>query len=451
MSQTIKIKKGANIKLKGTAEKITATVSNPEIFAIKPEDFHGVTPKMVVKVGDEVKAGSVLFYDKYNEVIKFTSPVSGEIADIVRGEKRKILEVRILADKETRYESFSAVDPNTLDGTKVKEALLKSGLWALIKQRPYDVIAMPQKAPKAIVVSAFDTNPLAPDYDYILHGEGENFQAGLDALSKLTEGKVHLNINGASTSTKVFTNSKNVQINKFSGPHPAGNPGVQIHHLDPISKGETVFMVNPQDVMIIGRFFKEGKVDMERTIAFCGSQVAKPRYYKAIAGSSVKNIVKDNLIEGDDNRYISGNPLTGTQIPADGFLGYYDNSISVIPEGHHYDFFGWAIPNTRKLSFSRTFLSWLMPSKEYKLDTNLNGEHRAFVVTGQYESLLPMDIYPVHLLKSIMTNDIEAMENLGIYEIAPEDMALCEFACTSKTDVQQIVREGLDVVKKECE
>ena len=451
MSQTINIKKGANIKLKGAAEKVTASISNSDVLAIKPTEFHGVIPKLTIKEGDEVKAGTVIFYDKYNEAIKYTSPVSGEIAEIVRGAKRKILEIRILTDKEVRYESFTSFDPTNLDGNKVKEALLNSGLWPLIKQRPYDIVANPQKSPKAIVVSGFDTNPLAPDYDYILHGEGDNFQTGLDALAKLTDGKVHLNINAKSTSTKVLTNAKNVQINRFSGPHPAGNAGVQIHHLDPINKGELVYVVNPQDVMIIGRFFREGKVNMERTIALTGSQVGKPKYYKAIAGTSVKNILADNVIDGDNNRYISGNPLTGTQISADGFLGFYDNSITVLPEGDQYDFFGWAIPNTRKLSFSRTFLSWLMPNKEYTLDTNMNGEHRAFVVTGQYESMIPMDIYPVHLLKAVMVNDIDAMEQLGMYEVAPEDFALAEFACTSKTNAQAIIREGLDSLKSEVE
>lgn len=450
MSQTISIKKGANINLKGAAERVSATVSNPETFVVRPTDFHGVTPKLLVKVGHEVKAGSVLFYDKYNEAVKYTSPISGEVIEINRGEKRKVLEIKILADKEIKYESFDKVDPNTLDEVKVKEALLKSGLWVLLKQRPYDIVAEPQKKPKAIFVSAFDTNPLAPDYDFILHGNGEAFQAGLDALAKLTQGKVHLNVNGASTSSKVFTNSKNVQINKVTGPHPAGNPGIQIHHIDPINKGETVWVVNPQDVLIIGRFFQEGKVDMERMIAFSGSQVAKPKYYKTIAGASIKNLVADNEI-ADHSRFISGNPLTGTQISADGYLGYYDNSISVLPEGDHYEFFGWAIPNTKKLSFSRTFLSWMMPNKEYELDTNLNGEHRAFVMSGQYEQFLPMDIYPVHLLKAIMIKDIDGMENLGIYEVAPEDFALCEFACTSKTNAQKIIREGLDIVKSECE
>jgi Na+-transporting NADH:ubiquinone oxidoreductase subunit A len=451
MSQTINIKKGATIKLKGAAEKVTATVALPDSFSINPADFHGVTPKLAVKAGDEVKAGSVLFYDKNNEVVKFTSPVSGKVEEIVRGEKRKILSIRITADKETKYESFAAADPNSLDSAKVKDALLNSGLWTLIKQRPYDVIALPQKAPKAIVISGFDTSPLAPNLDYILHEEGEAFQAGLDALAKLTEGKVHLNLDGKGTSTKVLSDSKNVQINKFSGPHPAGNTGVQIHHLDPINKGETVYTVNAQDVMIIGRFFKSGKVNLERTIAVCGSQVAKPKYYKAMPGGAVKNLIADNIIEGDENRFISGNPLTGTQIATDGYLGYYDNSITVLPEGNDYDFLGWLLPNPKKLSFSRTFLSWLTPNKEYKLNTNLNGEQRAFVVTGQYESMIPMDIYPVHLIKAVMINDIDAMESLGIYEVAPEDFALAEFSCTSKTNVQQIIRQGLDSLKQEVE
>lgn len=451
MSQNIKITKGANIKLNGVPEKVLGTAANPEVFAIKPSDFHGLVPKMAVKVGDEVKAGSVLFYDKYNEKIKYTSPVSGEVVEVVRGEKRRILTVKILADKEIRYEQFEQKDIANADASQIKELLLSGGLWPFIKQRPYDIVADPNKEPKGIFISTFDTNPLAADYDYVLHGGNEDFQVGLDAISKLTSGKVHLNVNSSTISTGIFSNLKNVQINQFSGPHPAGNVGVQIHHLDPMNKGEVAWVINPQDLHIIGRFLKTGKADFSKTIAFGGPRVEKPRYYKTIVGSSIKNILSDNTLIGDNNRIISGNPLTGEQIASDGFLGFYHNEISVLEEGNDYQFMGWLTPNLDKLSFSKSFFSWLTPNKSYSLNTNKNGEDRAYVMTGQYERFFPMDIYPVHLIKAMIVKDIDNMEKLGVYEVAPEDFALCEFACTSKVNVQDVVRKGLDLVKQECE
>jgi Na+-transporting NADH:ubiquinone oxidoreductase subunit A len=452
MSKSVKIRKGLNIKLKGEADKVLVNAEVPSTVAIKPPDFHGLVPKMVLKEGAEVKAGTTIFYDKYNDKIKFVSPVSGEIAEIVRGAKRRIMEVKIVADKETKYEAFSAGDPNAMSREQVIEHLLNAGLWPSVVMRPLAVIANPEDKPKAIFVSGFDSSPLAIDYDFVVHGKDSTLQVGFDALKKLTEGKVNLTLRSGQSHDKALTNLKGVDINSIGGPHPAGNVGIQIHHIDRLAKGEIIWTLNLQDVMTIGRYFESGKYDATRVIALTGSEVKKPQYYRTIIGASIEKLVENN-VEGDNNRFISGNVLTGDHISPNGYLGYYHHQVTVIPEGDEPQFFltkGWLSPGFHKLSASRAYPSWLMPNKKYRLDTNANGEDRAFVMTGQYEKVLPMDIYPVHLLKSIITNDIEGMENLGIYEIAPEDLALCEFVCTSKTDVQQIVREGLTVVKEEC-
>ncbi|MFP5471451.1 MAG: Na(+)-translocating NADH-quinone reductase subunit A [Bacteroidia bacterium] len=452
MSKNIKITKGLDIKLKGEAEKVVVNANPSDVYTLKPADFHGLTPKLLLKEGAQVKAGTAIFVDKQRESVCFASPVSGEIVEVVRGEKRKILSVKILADKgEMKYESFASADPNKLTREQIKEQLLKSGCWPYIKQRPIDIVANPEQTPKAIFISAFDSSPLAPDYDFIVHNYGELFQTGVDALAKLTDGKVHLNVRSELKPSGVFTNCKNVQINKVSGPHPAGNVGVQIHHIDPINSGEVVWVVNPQDVLIIGRLFAQGKYDATKTIAVAGPRVKYPKYHRVISGATIKSILSDD--SSKDNRYVSGNVLTGDNAGADGNLGFYHHQICVLEEGDKFKFFlgdGWMGLGLNKHSASRTYFSWLMPSKKYALDTNQNGEPRSFVMTGQYEKVFPFDIYPVHLLKSIITNDIESMEKLGIYEVAPEDFALCEYVCTSKINAQEIVREGLDVIYKEC-
>lgn len=448
MSKDVKIRKGANIKLKGVAEKLYSNPISASEVALKPDDFPTLMPKMSVKVGAKVKAGSALFFDKENENILFTSPISGEVVDIVRGEKRRILEVKVKADGANASETFKQADPNSLSKEEITENLLKSGVWPFIRQRPYDVVANPADAPKSIHITAMDTSPLAPDYDFIVHGQNELFQTGLDALRKLTEGKVHLNINGNDNADEAYRTAKNVQVNRVSGPHPAGNVGVQVHNIDPINKGEVVWTLKALDVLTIGKLFKEGKYDATRVVALVGSKVDKPQYIRTVLGAKVSEIVKDNVEEG--GRYISGNPLTGRKIPADGYLSYYDYQLSIIPEGGDPQFFGWLpYAGAKKLSFSKAALSFLMPGKTYDLNTNMNGEERAFVVTGEYEKFFPMDIYPVHLLKSMIIEDIDKMEGLGVYEVAPEDFALCEFACTSKIEAQKIVREALNLVKKE--
>ncbi len=450
MPECIKIKNGLNIQLTGEADKILSKLPLAEVFAIKPSDFPGITPKLLVNEGDEVLAGSILFFDKNNESLKFSSPVSGEIVEVLRGEKRKILEIKILADKEIKYLDIDKSNPAELSREDIIHTLLNYGLWPFIRQRPFGIIANPSETPKSIFISAFDSNPLAPDIDFIMQGvHEETFQTGLNALIKLTNGNIHLNIDGSKDAASIFKNSKGVIINKFSGPHPAGNVGVQIHHIDPVNKGEVVWYLSPQDVLIIGKLFSEGKYDATRIIALTGPQVSNPKYYKTVIGSSVRNILNDGGLKTGENRIISGNVLSGSQIQEDGFLGYFDSQITVIPEGRESEFMGWLAPGLDKFSMSRSFFSWLNSNKKYNLNTNLHGEERPFVVTGQYEKVFPMDIYPVQLLKSILIEDIEMMEQLGIYEVVEEDFALCEFVCTSKIKTQEIIKHGIEIIQKE--
>jgi Na+-transporting NADH:ubiquinone oxidoreductase subunit A len=448
MSKDVKIRKGVNIKLKGVAEKLYADAITTSDVVLKPTDFPGLIPKLAVKVGAKVKAGTPIYYNKENDRVLFTSPISGEVTEINRGEKRKILEIKVKADGANTFESFKQGDPSTMSKEDILDNMLKSGVWPFVRQRPFDVVANPMVTPKAIHVTAFDSNPLAPDFGFIAHGEGAVLQTGLDALAKLTEGKVHLNITGNTNADEAFSSAKNVQINKISGPHPAGNVGIQLHHIDPVNKGEVVWVLNALDVLTIGRLFKEGKFDATRAIAVTGSKITTPKYVKTVLGANVADILKNNL--ESDARVISGNPFTGTQIAADGHLGFYNYQITAIPAGGENRMFGW-LPflGFGGRSLSRTSFSFLSPNKERDLDANINGEERAFVMAGQYEKVFPMDIFPVHLIKSMLAEDIDLMENLGVYEVAPEDFALCEFACTSKIEAQKIVRDALDLVKKE--
>ena len=332
--------------------------------------------------------------------------------------------------------------------TGTLENLLNSGLWPFIRQRPYDVVAKPESNPKAIFISAFDTAPLAPDYDFLVKGENEAFQTGIDALAKLTAGKINLGLNSSYPPSDVFTNAKGVELHYFKGPHPAGNAGIQIHHIDPINKGDIVWHIRPWEVSMIGKLFMQGQFDVSRIVALTGSEVENPRYFKTYHGGNIEPIVKGN-IKSENVRYISGNVLTGSKISAKGFLGFYDSQITVIPEGNHYEFFGWIAPGFKEFSVAQSYPTWLMPKKQYSLHTNLNGGKRAFTFSGEYEKVLPMDILPVHLLKAILVEDIDLMENLGIYEIAEEDFALCEYVCVSKTEVQKILRQGFDLMIRE--
>ncbi|NQU31825.1 MAG: Na(+)-translocating NADH-quinone reductase subunit A [Bacteroidetes bacterium] len=447
MSTNFIIKKGLDIKLLGEAEK-TIVDLNAEKFAIKPPDFIGCFPKVLVKEGDDVKAGTPLYFDKYRDNIIFTSPVSGKVEAIKRGPKRRLLEIIIDSDGKNEAIDFGSSKIDSLKKDEIVEKMLKSGVWPVLRQRPYSVIANPNETPKAIFVAAYDTSPLAPDFDLIVHGQGDEFQAGLDVLTKLTEGTVHLNVDANRTKSKVFLNSKNVQINTFSGPHPSGNVSVHISKVDPINKGDVVWYLYPQDVLTIGRLFLEGKYNSSRVIALAGSEVKNPKYFKTFVGASIANMVADNTSNGD-NRFISGTVLTGEKIEKDGFVGFYDSTVTVIPEGNHHEFFGWLLPGFGKFSFSKTFPAWLTPNKKYKVDTNLHGGVRAYVMTGKFEKVFPFDIYPLQLIKAVLVEDIDLMENLGIYEIDHEDFALCEVIDTSKTEIQSIIRKGLDMMRQE--
>lgn len=448
MSKDIKISKGLDIKLVGQAELTTETAILSNFYVVRPEDFHLVTPKLVAKVGEKVKAGSTLFFDKANESIKFASPVSGEVVEIIRGEKRKVLAIKIQADKTQEFHDFGKLEASA-NAEAIKTRLLESGAWAFVKQRPYDVIAKPSSEPKSIFVSAYASAPLAADLDYTLAGKEAELQAAVSALAKLTEGKVHVSVGKKSNSP--FANLSDITLHKVSGPHPSGNVGTQINKLDPINKGEVVWTVSPQDLVIIGELLLTGKFNAERIIAFAGSSVKKPRYFKTKIGAEVSTMVYDNGVEQDGNdRIISGNVLSGKQVKPDGNLDYYSNVITVIPEGDDYEFFGWNKPVFNKVSTSRALtFSWLMPNKKFDLNTNTNGEHRAFVTTGNYEEVFPLDIFPLQILKACKYQDLDEMEALGMYEVAPEDFALTEFICVSKQPHQKIIREGLDLMYKE--
>ena len=417
------------------------------VYAVKPENFHGITPKLVAKEGTKVKAGDTLFYSKSDERILFPSPVSGKVVEVIRGARRKVLTVKIAADAKQAYKNFETRDAENMSAEEVKNYLFDAGCWPFIKQRPYDIVANPNQAPKAIFVSAYASAPLAADLDFTLAGKTAELQAAITAVSKLTEGKVHISIGANGNSPLSELNG--VEIHKVSGPHPSGNVGTQIAKIDPINKGEVVWVIAPQDLVIIGELLLTGKFNATRTVALTGSKFSKPQYVTAIAGANIADLVADNL-ENDNTRIISGNVLSGVQVKEDGFIGYYDNQITAIPEGDDYEFFGWNKPIFNKISTSRALtFSWLTPNKKYDLNTNTNGEHRAFVVTGSYENVFPLDIYPMQLLKAFMYKDLDEMEALGGYEIAPEDFALTEFICVSKQPHQQIIREGLDLMREE--
>ena len=448
MSKDIKIKKGLTINLKGEAAKTLSKAPRSRTFAIRPKDFHLITPKMVVKEGAKIKAGDVLFYSKNDESIKFVTPVSGTLTRIERGAKRVITEILIEADPQDSFKEFGILNPDAAQADVIKELLLSSGCWPFIKQRPYDVIANPNQNPKAIFVSGYTTAPLAADLDFTLQGKETQLQAAITALSKLTEGSVHVSIGKKGNSP--LKGMTHCEIHQVSGPHPAGNVGTQIGKINPVNKGEVVWTVAAQDLVIIGDLLLTGKFNAERVIALAGSCVKTPKYYSTKIGAEVSTFVYDSGLAEDNSRIISGDVLSGTQISPKGHLGFYAYTVSIIPEGDDYELFGWNKPVFDKISPSRALtFSWMMPKKKYDLDTNTNGEHRAFVVTGNYEEVFPLDMFPLQMLKACMVKDLDQMEALGMYEVAPEDFALTEFVCVSKQPHQKIIREGLDLMYKE--
>ncbi|MEB2786638.1 Na(+)-translocating NADH-quinone reductase subunit A [Algoriphagus persicinus] len=448
MSKIVKLKKGFDINMVGKAKQELADFAPAQTFAIKPTDFIGLQrPKVLVNEGDTVKAGTPILIDKALDQVIYASPVSGKVVEVKRGDRRKLLEISILADATISHEQFGSVDIASLDRDALAAKLAASGIWPNIIQRPFGIVANPADTPKSIFISAFDTHPLAPDYAFALEGQEKYLQAGIETLAKLTSGKVHLNVDGSKAIPTVFSNLKGAQVNKFSGPHPAGNVGVQIHHLDPMNKGEIAWTISPYGVVQIGKFILEGIYDASKVIAVTGSELTKAAYVKTYSGACVSAFVKGNLNSGHV-RVISGNVLTGEKISLEGFIGFYHNQITVIPEGDYYEFMGWAKPTTR-LSYHRALglLSFLTPNKEFVLDSNGRGEERAFVQTGVFESVTPMDILPVYLLKAIMAEDFDEIEELGIYEIVEEDLALCEFVDVSKHPVQELVRKGIELIQ----
>jgi len=448
MSKDIRIKKGLNINLIGAAEQTTSKAVSSNVYALNLDDFHGIIPKMLVKEGAEVKAGEPIFYNKNIENMHFVSPVSGEIVEIVRGARRRILTVKILADKEQQYQTGKTIDVAAADGESIKQVLLQSGCWPFVKQRPYAIVANPDATPKSIFISAYTTAPLAADTDYVLRGKEKELQAAITALSKMTPGKVHVSV--GNTETSPFTNLSGITLHKVSGPHPAGLVGTQINKLDPINKGEVVWTVSPQDLVILGEFLLTGKFNAERTVALAGSSVKAPKYYTTKIGAEISTFLYASGVNNENFRLINGDVLTGTKVSPDAYLGFYNNTVTAIPEGDDYEFFGWNKPVFNKISSTRALtFSWLNKKKKYDLDTNTNGEHRAFVITGKYEEVFPLDIYPLQLLKACMVKDLDEMEQLGLYEVAPEDFALTEFICISKQPHQQIIREGLDLMYQE--
>lgn len=454
MDKVIKLKKGLNLSLAGQVTGFVKDKGPSSTFAIKPTDFLNVVPKLEVKVGDEVKAGQPLFHNKKNDSIKFTAPVSGEIVAINRGAKRLIEEIVILADKQIKHQTFDAQSAIESGSDAVKEQLLLSGAWVHLKQRPFNIVADPNSSPKAIFISGFDSAPLSADVNVLLEGEQSNFQKGIDALNTLTDGKVHLGLPSEGNVSPVLSNAKDVNKHYFNGPHPAGNVGVQIHFINPINKGDVVYTVTPQDVVIIGRLFNEGVYNTSKIIALSGSQFLSNHYIKTYVGAQISHLIQHN-IKTDDTRIISGNILCGEKIAEESYLGFYDNSVTAIPEGADPEFLGWLLPTYERPTASRAFV-WLKRvftpgvAKGFTVNANMHGEERAFVVTGEYDKVVPMDILPNQLIKSVLANDIDKMEQLGIYEVVEEDLALCEFVCTSKLPVQQILRDGLNFVQQEA-
>ena len=448
MSKDIRIRKGFNLNLDGEANKILVDIHPSKTFALKPADFFSSTPKLLVKEGAKVEKGTPLFFAKENPRVHFVSPVSGEVTAIVRGAKRKILEVVVTQDDSAAAVKHEIPELNTLDQNQTKEILLKAGAWPFITQRPYGTIARPEDTPKAIFVSTYTTAPLDVDYDFLLKNNKTEFQKGIDVLAKLTD---NLTLTTDVSFKGLFEKIENANIVGVSGNHPAGNVGVQIHHLAPVNAGETVWVVNPEDVANIGALFISGEFSAQRTVALVGSSVGSPQYYKATIGASISALLDNNNIDNSQpNRFINGDVLTGTATSPDNYLGFYNNLFSVIPEGNNYRMFGWLpFVDNNIPSMSKTSLSWLFRKRKAKVNTNLNGEERALVVTGEMEKVLPMDIYPMQLLKACMVQDIERMEAHGIYEVVSQDFALVDYSSTSKIEAQEIIKQGIELMIKE--
>ena len=447
MANLFKLRKGLDINLQGKAEKKKLKLKSNGKYALLPDCFEGVVPKVVVKEGDKVKAGDALFINKNCQEMKFASPVSGTVTAVERGERRKVLAVKVQADATQVFTDFGVKDVASLTGEQVKEALLEAGLFGYINQLPYDVVTTPDTTPKAIFVSALRDKPLAADFEFELQGQEKEWQAGLTALSKMA--KTCLGI-GARQTSAALTSAKDVEVNVFDGPCPAGNVGVQINHVSPVNKGEVVWTVDPSAVIFFGRLFLTGKVYLHRTVALCGSEVKNPQYVEMLVGEELSTLLSNSYDEKHNVRIINGNVLTGRVTTKEGYLGAHSSEITVIPEGNDADeFAGWIMPRFKQFSVNRSYFSWLFGKKAYALDARVKGGERHMIMSGEYDKVMPMDIYPEYLIKAIITGNIDKMEQLGIYEVSPEDFALAEFVDSSKLELQRIVREGLNMLRKE--
>ena len=445
MANVIKLHKGLDINLKGRAIEQKIQLKSNGKYALMPDDFEGVTPKVVVKEGDKVQAGDALFVNKQYPEVKFASPVSGTVSAVVRGERRKVLCVKVDADAQQSFVDFGKRDVAKLDGKAVIDALLEAGLFGYINQLPYAVSTNPSVMPKAIFVSALRDKPLAADFEYEVKGQEADFQTGLTALSKIA--KTYLGVGVGS----VLENVKDVEVNVFDGKCPAGNVGVQVNHIDPVNKGEVVWTIgDPSVVLFIGRLFNSGKVDFRRTVALCGSEIKSPAYVDMLVGEELSTLLSNSYDASKSVRIINGNVLTGKPTTKEGFLGAHTSEITVIPEGNDADeMLGWILPRFNQFSVSRSYFSWLCGKKQYALDARIKGGERHMIMSGEYDKVLPMDIYGEYLIKAIIAGDIDRQEALGIYEVSPEDFALAEFVDSSKLELQRIVREGLNILRKE--
>lgn len=449
MERLYKIKKGLDLNLKGAAELKCRPLETAETYAVSPTDFQGVVPRLSVKEGEHVKAGEALFVDKATERIKFVSPVSGEIVSIVRGERRKLLHIVVKADKEQSYKEFGKLDADAMNADDALNLLLEAGLFAFFMQRPYDVVATPTDKPKAIFVSAFSKMPLAADFSYVVKGHEDEFKGGLNLLSKLAT--VNLGISPEQQG-EAFVPTKGADVSVFAGPNPAGNVGVQINHVSPVNKGEVVWTLDPNVVVMIGKLLATGKVELTRRVAIAGSLVSTPQYVEAKIGTPLTSLLK-GLVDFNNihQRIINGNPLVGQKTSVEGYLAAFSKEVCIIPEGDDvHEAFGWIAPRLKDFSTNHSYFSWLFgKSRQYDLDCRIKGGQRHMIMSCEYESVFPMDIYPSYLVKAIITGDIDKQEELGIYEVAPEDFAVAEFIDSSKLELQRIVREGLDLLRKE--
>ena len=445
MVNVIKLNKGLNINLKGRAAEKKILLKSNGKFALVPDDFVGITPKVVVREGDKVQAGDALFVNKQYPEVKFASPVSGTVSAVVRGERRKVLCIKVDADAQQSYVDFGKKDVTKLDGKAVIDALLEAGIFGYINQLPYAVSTNPSVQPKAIFVSALRDKPLAGNFEFEVKGQEQDFQTGLTALSKIAKTYLGCGVHSS------FENYKDAEVNIFDGKCPAGNVGVQVNNIDPVNKGEVVWTIGDPTVMLfIGRLFNTGKVNLTRRVALCGSEIANPAYVDMLVGEELSTLLSNSYDAQKSVRIINGNVLTGRPTTKDGFLGAHTSEITVIPEGNDADeMLGWILPRFKQFSVNRSYFSWLCGKKSYALDARIKGGERHMIMSGEYDKVLPMDIYGEYLIKAIISGDIDRQEALGIYEVSPEDFALADFVDSSKLELQRIVREGLNILRKE--